>query len=165
MLFNCGAGQDFWKSHGQQEDETINPRGNQPWIFIGRTDAEAPIVWPPDAKSWLTGGKGGNSGWDGWMASLTQWTWVWADFGRQGGIGKPGVLRSMESHRVRPDWATEQQQQCSNQCKWRWFARGNNTGHICAPSFHSREHLTLKFSYTKIVKEETCAWRTCHTPW
>ena len=33
----------------------VNPKGNQPWIFIGRTDAEAPIVWPPDAKSWLIG--------------------------------------------------------------------------------------------------------------
>ena len=35
----------------------VNPKGNQPWIFIGRTDAEAeaPIVWPPDVKSWLTG--------------------------------------------------------------------------------------------------------------
>ena len=37
--------------------EPVNPKGNQPWIFIGRTDyeAEAPILWPPDAKSWLTG--------------------------------------------------------------------------------------------------------------
>ena len=33
----------------------VNPKGNQPWIFIGRTDAEAPIIWPHDAKSWLTG--------------------------------------------------------------------------------------------------------------
>ena len=33
----------------------VNPKGNQPWIFIGRTDAEAPIIWPPDAKSRLTG--------------------------------------------------------------------------------------------------------------
>ena len=36
---------------------SVNPKGNQPWIFIGRTDAEAeiPILWPPDSKSWLTG--------------------------------------------------------------------------------------------------------------
>ena len=33
----------------------VNPKGNQPWIFIGRTDAETPILWPPDAKGWLTG--------------------------------------------------------------------------------------------------------------
>ena len=38
-----------------KEIEPINPKGNQPWIFIGRTDAEteAPILWPPDAKSWI----------------------------------------------------------------------------------------------------------------
>ena len=38
-----------------KEIKPINPKGNQPWIFIGRTVAEAPILWPPDAKSWLTG--------------------------------------------------------------------------------------------------------------
>ena len=38
-----------------KEIEPVNPKGNQPWIFIGRTDAEAPILWPPDAKNWLTG--------------------------------------------------------------------------------------------------------------
>ena len=68
----------------------VNPKGNQPWIFTGRTDAEAPILWSPDAKSQLFGkdsdagkewgqkGKG-TRGWDGWMALLTQWTWVWAN--------------------------------------------------------------------------------------
>ena len=38
-----------------KEIQPVNPKGNQPWIFIGRTDAEAPMFWPPDAKSWLTG--------------------------------------------------------------------------------------------------------------
>ena len=37
-----------------KEIKPVNPKGNQSWIFIGRTDAEAPILWPPDAKSWLT---------------------------------------------------------------------------------------------------------------
>ena len=50
--FDCGAGEDSWESLGQQ----VNPKGNQPWIFIWSTDAEAeaPILWPPDVKSWLT---------------------------------------------------------------------------------------------------------------
>ena len=52
MLLNCGVGEDSWKSFGQQRDQT-SPKGNQSWIVIGRTDAEAPILWPPDAKSWL----------------------------------------------------------------------------------------------------------------
>ena len=70
---------------------TTNLKGNQPWIFTGRTDAKAevPILWPPDAKSHLSGkdpdwcwdrlkagGEGDARGWDGWMASPTQWTWV-----------------------------------------------------------------------------------------
>ena len=68
---------------------------NQPWIFIGGIDAkvEAPILWPTDGKSPLTGKdpdagkdwgqeeKEGHRRWDGWMASLTQWTWAWANSG------------------------------------------------------------------------------------
>ena len=70
----------------------VDPKGNQPWIFTGRTDAEAeaPILRPPDTKSWLTAkdpdaGKDwrqeekGMAGWDGWRASPTQWTWIWAN--------------------------------------------------------------------------------------
>ena len=48
--------------------------------------------------------------WDGWMASLTQRTWVWANSGRQWRTRKPGVLQSLGSPRVRHDSATEQQQ-------------------------------------------------------
>ena len=94
-----------------KEIKPINPKGNQPWIFIGRTDAEAPVLWPPDAKSQLvvktlmlgkTEGRRrkGNRGWDGWIASPTQWTWVWANSGRQGRTGKPGVLQSMGLQRA-----------------------------------------------------------------
>ena len=81
-----------WKSFDSKEIKPINPKGDQPWIFIERTDAEAeaPILWPPDEKSQLIGKdpdsgkdweeeeKGVDRGWDGWMAALTQWTWVWA---------------------------------------------------------------------------------------
>ena len=54
-LLKCGPGEDSWESLGQQRDQTVNPKGNQPWIFTGKTDAEAPILWPPDVKSWLIG--------------------------------------------------------------------------------------------------------------
>ena len=53
MLLNCGAGEDSWESLGVQDIKPVNSKGNQPWIFIGRTDAEAPVLWPPDAKSQL----------------------------------------------------------------------------------------------------------------
>ena len=77
-----------------KEIQPVLPKGNQSWIFIGRTDVEAetPILWPPDVKRWLTlfkrpwcwerlraGGEGDDRGWDGWMALPTQWTWVWVD--------------------------------------------------------------------------------------
>ena len=71
-----------------KEIKPVNPKGNQSWIFIGRTDtkAETLIFWPPDAKNWLiekklwcwerlkVGGEGDDRGGDGWMASSTQWT-------------------------------------------------------------------------------------------
>ena len=78
-----------------KEIKPVNPKGSQPWIFNGRTDAdaEAPILWPPDVKNWLigkdwwwrrlkAGREEGDRGWDGWMASLTRWTWAWANSGR-----------------------------------------------------------------------------------
>ena len=122
MLSNCGVGEDSWESPlDTNEIKRVNPKGNQCWIFTGRTDAEAeaPILWLPDAKSWLIGndpdaGKDwrqeekGMTGWDGWMASPTQWTWVWASSGRWWWTGKPDVLQSMGLQRVRHDWATEQ---------------------------------------------------------
>ena len=54
MLSNCGAGEDYQESPGLQRwIKLVNPKGNQPWIFTERTDAEAeaPILWPPEAKS------------------------------------------------------------------------------------------------------------------
>ena len=57
MLLNCGVGEDSWESLGLREDQTSNPKGNQSWIFFGRTDAEVEtlVLWPPDAKNWLIG--------------------------------------------------------------------------------------------------------------
>ena len=57
------------------------------------------------------GGEGDDRGWDGLMASPTQWTWIWANSGRWWRTGKPGLLQSMGLQRVENDWATEQQQQ------------------------------------------------------
>ena len=56
MPSNCGAGECSWNSSLDSKIKPVNPKGNQPWIFIWRTDAKAetPILWPPDGKSWLT---------------------------------------------------------------------------------------------------------------
>ena len=55
------------------------------------------------------GGEGDDRGWDGWMASPNQWTWVWGNSRRWWRLGKPGVLQSMGLQKVGHDWATEQQ--------------------------------------------------------
>ena len=121
MLLNCGVGKDSWESLGLQGDPIVHPKGDQSWVFIGRTDAEAetPILWPPDVKSWLIGKdpdagkdqgqaeKGMRWGWDGWMASPTQWTWVWVNSGSWLWTGRPGMLWSMGSQRVGHDWVTK----------------------------------------------------------
>ena len=60
-------------------------------------------------KCWqrMKAGEGDDGGWDGWIASLTRWTWVWASSGSWWWTGKPGVLQSMRSQRVGHNWVTE----------------------------------------------------------
>ena len=55
MLLNCGVGEDSWESLDYKEIQPVHPKGDQSWVFIGRTETEAetPILWPHDAKSWL----------------------------------------------------------------------------------------------------------------
>ena len=55
MLLNCGIWEDSWESLGLQGDQPVHPKGSQTWTFIGRTDAEAEasVLWPPDAKNWF----------------------------------------------------------------------------------------------------------------
>ena len=57
ILLNCGVGEDSWETLGLQDIQPVHPERDQSWVFIGGTDAEAetPILWPPHAKSWLTG--------------------------------------------------------------------------------------------------------------
>ena len=103
-----------------KEIQPVHPKGDQSWVFIGRTDVEAetPILWPPHVKSWPigktlmlgglgAGGEGDKTGWDGWMASLTWWAWVWVSSGSWWWTGRPGMLQFMGSQRVRYDWVTE----------------------------------------------------------
>ena len=118
-FWTVGFKKTFESSLDFKEIKPVNPKGNQFWIFIGRTDAKAqtPILWPPDAKNWLirkfkeltlwkrpwcrerlrVRGEGDDRGWDGWMASLTWWTWVWASSRIWWWTGKPGVLQSVGS--------------------------------------------------------------------
>ena len=72
-----------------------------------RCEEQAHLKRPWCWERLKAGGEGDDTGWDGWMASLTQWTWVWASSGRWWKTGKPGMLQSMESQRVRHDWTSE----------------------------------------------------------
>ena len=100
-----------------KEIKPVHPKKkkNQSWIFTGKTHAEvkAPIICPPDGKNWLIGKdpdirkdwrqeEKGKTGWDGWMASPSRWTWAWVSSRR-----KPGMMQSMSLQRDGHDWRTE----------------------------------------------------------
>ena len=111
----------FESSLDCKEFQPVHPKGDRSWVFIGGTDVEAET--PNTLATWCgelyhlkrpwcwerlrTGGDGDDRGWDGWMASPTQWTWVWVDSRSLWWTGKPGVLWFMGSQRIRHDWATE----------------------------------------------------------
>ena len=106
-----------------KEIKPVSPKGNQPdihwkdwcWNWSSNTLAircKRPTHWK---RSWCwerlrAWGEGGNRGWDGCMASLTQWTWIWANSRRWWRTGKPGMLQSMGSQRIGHDLVAEQQQ-------------------------------------------------------
>ena len=105
-----------------KEIKPVNPKGNESWIVTGRTDAEDKTLstlatWCKEPTHWRrpwhwerlkAKGEGGGRGWDGEVASPTQWTWIWSNSRRYGRTGKPGVLQSMGLKRVRYDVETEQ---------------------------------------------------------
>ena len=121
MLLNCGVGEDSWESRGLQGDPTspfwrrsvlgvLWKEWCQSWNSnILATSCEELTHWK---RPWCweglgAGGEGDDRRWDGWMASLTRWTWVWVNSGSWWWTGRPGVLRCMESQRVGHDWMTE----------------------------------------------------------
>ena len=110
------------KSLGLQGDQT-SPSERKSTLNINWQDwhwswsSNTLATWHKELTHWKrpwcwerlrTKGEGGDRGWDGWMASLTQWTWVWMNSGRQWRTEKPGVLQFMRSQRVGHDLVTEQ---------------------------------------------------------
>ena len=117
---NCGVGEDSWESLGLQGIQPVHSKGDQYWVFTGRTyvEAETPILWPPDEKSWLIG-KDPDAGRDwgkeekgmtedemaGWHHRLDA-----LEFGWTLGVGDgQGGLACCDSWgcRVRHNWAIE----------------------------------------------------------
>ena len=115
MFLNCGV---LESPLDCKEIQPVHPKGDQSWVLIGRTDTKAktPVLWPPDAKSWLIG-KDSDAGreWGqeergttedemaGWHHRLNGHGFGWSRWW----TGRPGVLRFMGSQRVGHDWATE----------------------------------------------------------
>ena len=105
-----------------KEIKLVNPKGNQTWIFTGRTDAEAEAqntlaAWYEELIHWerpwcwerlKAKGEGDDRRWDGYAALLTQWIWTWANSRRHWTTGKPGMLQSMrlQSQTKLSDWTT-----------------------------------------------------------
>ena len=120
MLLNCGVGEDSWESLDCKEIQPVHPKGNllnihwKDWHWSWNSNTLA--AWCEELthlkRPWCwerlkVGGKGDDRGWDGWIASLTQWTWVWVNSGSWWWTGEPGVLQSMGLQRVGHNWATE----------------------------------------------------------
>ena len=103
-----------------KEIQPVHSEGDQPGISLEgmmlnlKLQYFCHLMWRVDSleKTLMlggigVGGEGNDRGWDGWMASLTRWTWVWVNSGSWWWTGRPGVLRFLGSQRVGHDWATE----------------------------------------------------------
>ena len=120
MLLNCGVGEDSWESLGLQGDPT-SPLKRRSVLNIHWKDwcwswnANILATWCEELnhlkRLWcwerLKAREGDCRGWNGGMASLTQWTWVWVNSGSWWWTGRPGVLQSMGSQWVEHNWVTE----------------------------------------------------------
>ena len=118
MLSNCGVGEDSWESLGRQWDKTSQSERKsalsifwKDWCWSWSSNT----LWCKELTHWkrpwcwerLRAGEGGDREWDGWMASLTHWIWIWANSRSWWWTGRPGVLQSLGSKSVRHDWVTE----------------------------------------------------------
>jgi len=147
MLLNCGVGEDSWESLGQQGDPT-SPSYRKSVLNIHWKDwywswnSNILATWCEELTHWKRPwcwerlkmrGERDDRGWDSWMASLTQWTWVWAS-SRWWRTGKPGVLQSMGPQIVTHNWATDIFHKIAK-IGLPWVRR--NPGLICLASFTS----------------------------
>ena len=119
------------------------------WCWSGNSNTL--VTWREELTHWKrpwcwerlrVGGEGDNRGWDGWMASLTRWTWVWASSGSWWWTERPGLLRFMGSQRVGHDWVTE----------LNWAERGDmlgSEGDVYV--VHSHFCLELSCCYPKVA--------------
>ena len=149
MLLNCGVEEDSWESFGLQGDPTSpSKRKSVPNIhwkdWCQSWSSNTLATWCEELhhlkKPWCwerlkAGGQRDDRGWDGWMASLTQWHEFWVNSRSWLWIRRPGLLWSMGSQRVRHDWVTN----CLMLSTWHyfgWFPRPK-TDRVYSPSLHN----------------------------
>ena len=113
MLLNCGVGEDSWESHGLQGDQPVNPKGNQPWMFMEglllKLKLHTLATWCKELTHWerpwcwerlKARGEGDDRGWDGWMASL--WLLTLDKFEQT-----PEVVKDREAWPAAAHWVTK----------------------------------------------------------
>ena len=167
MLLNWGIGEDSrvpWTARRSNQSilKEISPEYSLEglWIvqYLGlQWNSNILATWCEELTSWKrlwcwerlkAGGEGDNRGWDGWMASRTRWTWVWVNSGSWWWTGRPGVLRSMWSQRVRHDWTElpcgEASLQGACPQKWEGWGGGDHQGKAALT------HTVFNFIYRKI---------------
>jgi len=150
MLLNCGPGEDSWESLGLRRDPT-SPSYRKSVLNIHWKDWcwswNSSFTWLEELTGWKrpwcweglkAGGEGDDRGWDDWMASPTQWTWVWANSRSWWWTGRSGVLLSMWLQRFGWDWAAEV-----------------NWTELRGKRFPPRPHTPLSMSWGKIVTIES----------
>ena len=122
MIVNCHAGQDFESPLDSKKIKPVNPKRKsilnihwKDWCWSWSSNSFGHLIWRAGywKRPWCwerlrETGEGDNSGWDGWMASRTQWTWVWASSRSWWWTGKPGVLQFMrwQNQTRLSDWTT-----------------------------------------------------------
>ena len=185
MLLNCGVGEDSWKSLGLQGDPTSTSWRKsvlnihwKDWCWSWNSNTLA--TWCEELtllkRPWCwerldMEGEGDDRGWDGWMASLTQWIWVWVNSRSWWWTGRPGVLQSVGSQRVGHNWATELNQPLCNtnylEClPWILLSQAFFQFSHFIPDFYteklpekSLDYLTINTFYQVKLKEPRCRCR------
>ena len=118
MLLNCGVGEDLrvpWTARRSNQSilKEISPEYSLEGLMLRlKFQSFGHMIRRVNSfeKTLMLGkieGKGDHRGWDGWMASLTQWTWIWVNSESWWWTGRPGMLQSIGSQRVGHDWETE----------------------------------------------------------
>ena len=170
-LSNCAVGEDSWESLGLQGNPISQSQRKsvlnihwKDWCWSSKSNTLA--TWCEELTHWkrpwcwekLKAGGGDDRGWDGWMASLTQGTWIWLNSGSWWWTGKPGMLQSMESQKVGNNWAIE-----LNQIRYS-FSEGELVWIVYPPVLEMgflflKDILPRQFSFLLFSSE---LWSYCH---